>query len=74
MVFGGLARAGLAQSGTLAASLAGLRTLDLIGVTPVAAVGYSLGELRRPGLGGLPARGRGGAAGGSARPGAARIR
>jgi enediyne polyketide synthase len=45
VVFGGLARAGLAQSGTLAASLAGLRTLDLIGVTPVAAVGYSLGEL-----------------------------
>ena len=45
VVFGGLARAGLAQSGMLAASLAGLRTLDLIGVTPVAAVGYSLGEL-----------------------------
>jgi enediyne polyketide synthase len=45
VVFGGLARAGLAQSAMLAASLAGLRTLDLIGVTPVAAVGYSLGEL-----------------------------
>lgn len=45
VVFGGLAGAGLAQSAQLAGSLAGLRTLDSLGVTPGAAVGYSLGEI-----------------------------
>ncbi len=45
VVFGGLAGPGLAQSAQLAGSLAGLRTLDSLGVTPGAAVGYSLGEI-----------------------------
>jgi enediyne polyketide synthase len=45
VLFGGLARAGLAPAAGLAASLAGLRTLDLLGVRPVAGVGYGLGEL-----------------------------
>ena len=45
VVFGGLAGPGLAQSARLAGSLAGLRTLDALGVTPGAAVGYSLGEI-----------------------------
>ena len=45
VVFGGLAGPGLAQSAWLAGSLAGLRTLDALGVTPSAAVGYSLGEI-----------------------------
>src|SRR5579859_4074107 len=45
VLFGGLAGPGLAQSARLAASLAGLRALDSLGVTPVAAVGYSLGEI-----------------------------
>jgi enediyne polyketide synthase len=45
VVFGGLAGPGLAQSARLAASLAGLRMLDTLGVTPGAAVGYSLGEI-----------------------------
>jgi enediyne polyketide synthase len=45
VVFGGLAGPGLAQSAQLAGSLAGLRALDSLGVTPGAAVGYSLGEI-----------------------------
>ena len=45
VLFGGLAGPGLAQSARLAASLAGLRTLDSLGVTPGTAVGYSLGEI-----------------------------
>jgi enediyne polyketide synthase len=45
VVFGGLAGPGLAQSAQLAGSLAGLRMLDALGVTPGAAVGYSLGEI-----------------------------
>jgi enediyne polyketide synthase len=45
MVFGGLAGSGLTHSAMLAASFAGLRTLDQLGVTPGAAVGYSLGEI-----------------------------
>ena len=45
VLFGGLAGPGLSQSAQLAASLAGLRTLDSLGVTPGAAVGYSLGEI-----------------------------
>lgn len=45
VVFGGLAGPGLAQSARLAGSLAGLRMLDALGVTPGAAVGYSLGEI-----------------------------
>ena len=45
VLFGGLAGPGLAQSARLAASLAGLRTLDSLGVTPSTAVGYSLGEI-----------------------------
>jgi enediyne polyketide synthase len=55
VVFGGLAgpglaqsrraQSGLAQSARLAGSLAGLRMLDALGVTPGAAVGYSLGEI-----------------------------
>ena len=44
-VFGGLAGPGVTQSARLAGSLAGLRTLDGLGVTPVAAVGYGLGEI-----------------------------
>ena len=43
--FGGLAGPGLAQPAQLAGSLAGLRTLDSLGVAPGAAVGYSLGEI-----------------------------
>jgi len=45
VLFGGLAGPGLAQSARLAASLAGLRTLDSLGVAPGTAVGYSLGEI-----------------------------
>jgi acyl transferase domain-containing protein len=45
VLFGGLARPGLSQAAQLVASLAGLRTLDWMGVTPGAAVGYSLGEI-----------------------------
>ena len=45
VVFGGLAGPGLAQSARLAGSLAGLRMLDALGVTPGAAVGYGLGEI-----------------------------
>ena len=45
VVFGGLAGSGLAHSALLAASLAALRTLELLGVRPDAAVGYSLGEI-----------------------------
>jgi len=45
VLFGGLARPGLSQAAQLVASLAGLRTLDWMGVTPDAAVGYSLGEI-----------------------------
>jgi enediyne polyketide synthase len=45
VLFGGLAGPGLSQSARLAGSLAGLRTLDGLGVTPGAAVGYSLGEI-----------------------------
>jgi enediyne polyketide synthase len=45
MVFGGLAGSGLTHSAMLADSFAGLRTLDELGVTPGAAVGYSLGEI-----------------------------
>ncbi len=45
VLFGGLAGPGLAQSARLAASLAGLRALDSLGVTPGTAVGYSLGEI-----------------------------
>ncbi len=45
MVFGGLAGSGLTHSAMLAAAFAGLRTLDQLGVTPGAAVGYSLGEI-----------------------------
>ena len=45
VVFGGLARPGLAQSARLTASLAGLRTLGSLGVAPGTAVGYSLGEI-----------------------------
>jgi len=45
VLFGGLAGPGLAQPARLAASLTALRALDSLGVTPVAAVGYSLGEI-----------------------------
>jgi enediyne polyketide synthase len=45
VLFGGLAGPGLSQPARLAASLAGLRTLDSLGVTPGTAVGYSLGEI-----------------------------
>jgi enediyne polyketide synthase len=45
VLFGGLARPGLSQAAQLVASLAGLRTLDWMGVAPGAAVGYSLGEI-----------------------------
>jgi enediyne polyketide synthase len=45
VVFGGLAGPGLAQPARLAGSLAGLRTLEALGVRPGAAVGYSLGEI-----------------------------
>jgi enediyne polyketide synthase len=45
VVFGGLAGAGLAPVARLAGSLAALRMLDSLGVTPGAAVGYSLGEI-----------------------------
>lgn len=45
VLFGGLAGPGLAQPARLAASLAGLRALDSLGVTPGTAVGYSLGEI-----------------------------
>jgi enediyne polyketide synthase len=44
-LFGGLAGPGLSQSARLAGSLAGLRALDSLGVTPGTAVGYSLGEI-----------------------------
>ena len=45
VLFGGLAGSGLTYSALLAASLAGLRTLEQLGVRPGAGVGYSLGEL-----------------------------
>ena len=45
VVFGGLARPGLAQSARLATSLAELRTLESLGVAADAAVGYSMGEI-----------------------------
>jgi enediyne polyketide synthase len=45
VVSGGLAGPGLAQPARLAASLGGLRALDVLGVTPATAVGYSLGEI-----------------------------
>jgi enediyne polyketide synthase len=45
VVFGGLAGSGLTYSALLAASLAGLRTLEQLGVRPDTGVGYSLGEL-----------------------------
>lgn len=45
MIFPGLAESAAGHSALLAASLAGLRTLELAGVRPGAAVGYSLGEI-----------------------------
>src|SRR5580693_8525029 len=45
LVFPGLVESAAAHSALLAASLAGLRTLELAGVRPGAAVGYSLGEI-----------------------------
>ncbi len=45
VLFGGLAGSGLTYSALLAASLAGLRTLEQLGVRPGAGVGYGLGEL-----------------------------
>jgi enediyne polyketide synthase len=45
VLFGGLAAAGLAPPGRLAAALGGLRALEQLGVRPAAALGYSLGEL-----------------------------
>ena len=44
-LFGGLAGSGLTYTALLAASLAALRTLELLGVRLDAGVGYSLGEL-----------------------------
>ena len=45
VIFPGLAESTAGHSALLAASLAGLRTLELAGVRPGAAVGYSLGEI-----------------------------
>jgi enediyne polyketide synthase len=45
VVFPGLVESAAGHSALLAASLAGLRTLELAGVRPGAAVGYSLGEI-----------------------------
>ena len=45
VLFGGLAGSGLTGPALLAASLAGLRTLELLGVRLTAGVGYGLGEL-----------------------------
>jgi len=45
VIFPGLAESAAGHSALLAASLAGLRTLELAGVRPGAAVGYSLGEI-----------------------------
>jgi enediyne polyketide synthase len=45
VIFPGLAESAAGHSALLAASLAGLRTLELAGVRPAAAVGYSLGEI-----------------------------
>jgi enediyne polyketide synthase len=45
VLFGGLAGSGLTYTALLAASLAALRTLEVLGVRPGAGVGYSLGEL-----------------------------
>lgn len=45
MIFPGLAESAAGHSALLATSLAGLRTLELAGVRPGAAVGYSLGEI-----------------------------
>lgn len=45
VLFGGLAGSGLTGPALLAASLAGLRTLELLGVRLSAGVGYGLGEI-----------------------------
>ncbi|MGH3224418.1 MAG: ACP S-malonyltransferase, partial [Streptosporangiaceae bacterium] len=45
VIFPGLAESGAGHSALLAGSLAGLRTLELAGARPGAAVGYSLGEI-----------------------------